>query len=222
MNICVVIPVKARSGAKMRMAPVLTPAERASLTISMLEDMLLSIGQSKVHDAILVVSRDPRVLREASRFGAKTLKEEGEGGLNSAISQATALCMFKGYEAVLTILADIPLITPRDIDAIVEMACEEPVAVIAPSRREDGTNALLRRPPNVFPTKYGRNSFNVHMQIATTRGIPLRIFRSSTIALDVDTVEDLKFCEQTTGTQTYRFIVERKIDRRIWAITHPS
>ena len=215
MTICVVIPVKALTKAKMRMSLILTPVERAGLTLSMLEDMLRSIGKSKVHDTIFVVSRDQKVLREARCFGAKPLKEKGEGGLNSAIRQAKALCISRGYEAVLILLSDIPLITPRDIDTMVKMACGEPVAVIAPSRREDGTNALLQRPPNVFPTKYGKNSFNVHMQMAASKGIPLRIFRSRTLAVDIDTVEDLKFCEHATQTQTHRFIVESGINRRI-------
>jgi 2-phospho-L-lactate guanylyltransferase len=214
MNICVVIPVKPLAEAKMRMASILTATERANLTICMLKDMLFSIAQSKAHDTTLVVSRDQKVLQEAIRLGSNAIKEKG-GGLNSAISQTAEICVSKGYEAILILLADIPLITPRDVDTLVEMACEEPVTVIAPSRREDGTNALLQKPPNIFPTKYGKNSFDIHIHIATVSGIPLKIFRSPTIALDIDTVEDLKFCEQATHTNTYKFFVESGISRRI-------
>jgi 2-phospho-L-lactate guanylyltransferase len=213
MSICVVIPVKPLVEAKMRMASILTATERANLTICMLEDMLFSMAQSKVCDTIFVVSRDQKVLQEAIRFGSRTIKEKGEG-LNSAISQTMEFCVSNCYEAILILLADIPLITPRDVDTLIEMICEEPVTVMAPSRREDGTNALLQKPPNIFPTKYGKNSFNIHKQMATASGAQLKIFRSPTIALDIDTVEDLKFCEQAPHTKTYKFFMDNGINRK--------
>ena len=82
----IVLPVKSLDDTKARLSPVLGPAERAALTLAMLEDVL---------DASLavpgwetwVLSPDETVLEVAATRGAITLVED-EPPLGQAIRQA--------------------------------------------------------------------------------------------------------------------------------------
>ena len=66
-------------------------------------------------------------------------------------------------------------------------------AIIVPSRRFDGTNALVRMPVNLMKTHYDEDSYKIHMSTAKeiTRDVSLVFVKR--IMWDVDNLEDLKF-----------------------------
>jgi 2-phospho-L-lactate guanylyltransferase len=64
--------------------------------------------------------------------------------------------------------------------------------VVCPSIRYDGSNALLRKPSRLLKTSYDEDSFNAHIRTATKFGIPIKVFLSKRIMLDLDTAEDIK------------------------------
>jgi 2-phospho-L-lactate guanylyltransferase len=64
--------------------------------------------------------------------------------------------------------------------------------VVCPSIRYDGSNALLRKPSRLLKTYYDEDSFNAHIRAATKSGIPIKVFLSKRIMLDLDTTEDIK------------------------------
>lgn len=79
--------------------------------------------------------------------------------------------------------------------------------VISPSRTL-GTNALLLRPPGVIPLRFGGRSFPLHVEESLKAGIRPRIYRSPTVATDVDGVEDLLAAETLgLGTRTRDFLL---------------
>lgn len=216
MSIFVVLPLKMLSEAKTRLAQALTPRERPEFVLSMFEDVLDAVTKATAVRNVLVISRDGAVLERACHFKVKALREKAPGGINSAVKQATDWCRANGAEGVLTLPADIPLITPADVNEIASLARQEPMVVITPSKREDGTNALLRRPPNIIPTRYGPNSFSLHLQEAAAKRIPFKVCKLPRIALDIDTIEDLiEFSEEMSYTRSYRFVIDHEIRKRL-------
>ena len=65
--------------------------------------------------------------------------------------------------------------------------------IVVPSRRFDGTNALVRAPINLMKTHYDEDSYKIHMSTAkeVTREVSLVFVKR--IMWDVDNLEDLKF-----------------------------
>jgi 2-phospho-L-lactate guanylyltransferase len=55
-----------------------------------------------------------------------------------------------------------------------------------------GTNALLRRPPEVVPTRFGGRSFQGHLDAASAAGASVDVLELPGIGFDVDTVADLQ------------------------------
>ncbi len=67
------------------------------------------------------------------------------------------------------------------------------MAVIAPDRRREGTNALLLRPPGALAYHFGPDSFARHCQEARQRGLRLEVCERPGLALDIDLPEDLEY-----------------------------
>ncbi|MEM2865602.1 MAG: 2-phospho-L-lactate guanylyltransferase [Candidatus Hadarchaeales archaeon] len=200
----VVLPLKPLSRAKSTFEGVLTPPERRELVLCMLSDMLGVL--SRVRMRRVVVSPDEEVLRLASGMGAEVLREPGLE-LNLALSLAVGRAVREGAREVLILPADLPFLRVDDVEGIVGMASSEREVVIAPSYAR-GTNALFLRPPDVIPLRFGGESFPLHVRESLRAGIRPKIYRSETVATDVDGVEDLLRAETLgLGTKTREFLL---------------
>ena len=188
MNVFAIIPVKKLDEAKTRLSSLLSKNERREFCLEMLEDVLVTVKTTRCIRRTVVVSGDPAVLQVAKRFGVVPLMES-QPGLNQAVSGAINWCVQNGAKSTLILPADIPSVTPRDLNKIFSLG-KEVAMVISPSRSEDGTNALLLTPPNALPTFYGKHSFQLYIIKASKRAISYRKIKLPRIALDIDTVED--------------------------------
>lgn len=214
MTTFVIVPVKKLDDAKSRLSPVLLNNERKEFCLKMLEDVLTTVKTTRKIDQTVVVSKDLEALQMGKRFDAVPLME-GQPGLNQAVSQAISWCSQRGATSTLILPADIPLVTPTDINRILSLG-EKAAVVISPSRSGCGTNALLLTPPDVIPTFYGQNSFQRHVKEASMRGIRLRTIRPSRISLDIDTVEDLAcFAALKQETRSHRFLAKIGVLKRL-------
>jgi 2-phospho-L-lactate guanylyltransferase len=120
---------------------------------------------------------------------------------------AIARVLEKGADEVLILPGDLPLIKTQDVENILAIGASPREVVIARSKN-DGTNALFLRPPNVIDLRFGGRSFPLHMNEAIKAGIKPKIYRSETIELDVDKPEDLiKVKTLGLGTKTYDFLL---------------
>ena len=113
--VCVIVPVKGLGEAKSRLAAVLTPPQRASLVLAMLEDVLIAVRAA--HDGLLLlVTPDEEYAPAARRAGAELIADAG-GGYNAAVTQALAAATAREAGAALVLPADQPRAQPSELRA---------------------------------------------------------------------------------------------------------
>jgi 2-phospho-L-lactate/phosphoenolpyruvate guanylyltransferase len=176
----VLVPVKAFSQAKLRLASALSASNRASLARAMATRVVESAGDLPV----AVVCDDRDVANWARQLGALVIWEPGRG-LNGAVQEGVSRLGSLGVELVVVAAGDLPLAT--DLGWVTRF----PGITIVPDRRRDGTNVISVPASSGFAFSYGPGSFARHVQEARRAGIPTRIVHSSTLAWDVDVPEDL-------------------------------
>lgn len=194
-----IVPVKGLTEAKRRLANYLGPSERKRLVLAMLADVLSALHGSRMFGEVLVISPDETIAREAGRNNSSFVRQNGIG-LNSAVHQAVRLAFEREVSAVTTVLADLPLLEPRDIEELVQISRETPRVVLVPSSR-GGTNIILRAPPDVIVTSYGRWSYGKHLRSAQEKGVAAYSVSNPRISFDVDTVEDLRTLRQMDSSE---------------------
>jgi 2-phospho-L-lactate guanylyltransferase len=129
--------------------------------------------------------------------------------LNQALRQATTWVVMHGGQSTLILPADLPRLQLADLKTMVEAAHSQPAALIAPCHRLDGTNALLLRPPDLIPFTFGPGSFASHQQAVRAVGLEPVIYRSPTVAFDLDLPEDLQQLKDETITGSSQFTMFR-------------
>lgn len=192
MTLWAIVPVKPLRRGKSRLAGTLTEDERTALNQELLERTLKILSAVKELDQVLVVSRDPQALTVARNHGAKTVQEDGQPHLNTALTRATVMAQVHSTRGVLVLPADLPLLTPDDVRALIDRAAKPPVVVIAPDRHGKGTNALLMVPAGQIDYDFGEGSFQRHCARAKKSGARLEIVELPSLGLDLDLPEDLE------------------------------
>jgi 2-phospho-L-lactate/phosphoenolpyruvate guanylyltransferase len=201
MTLWAIVPVKPLRSGKSRLAGALSADERAELNRTLLQHTLKTLSNLKEVEHVLVVSRDPQALTIARAHGARTVREDGQPHLNTALKRATIVAKVHATRGVLVLPADLPLITQEDVLTLIQRAADPPVVVIAPDRHERGTNALLIAPAGLIEYDFGENSFQRHCQRVKEAGARLEIVNLPTIALDLDLPEDLELVRRLELTK---------------------
>ncbi len=175
-----VVPVKAFTSAKVRLAGALDPFERAELARRMAEVVLAAAPPLPV----IVVCDDDEVRAWAQGAGARVVWCPGRG-LNGAVADGVAALRSDGVSMAVVAHADLPL--ARRLDWVAEF----PGVTLVPDRRLDGTNVLAVPTEAGFRFSYGAGSFARHRAEARARGLSARIVRDDRLAWDVDLPADL-------------------------------
>jgi 2-phospho-L-lactate guanylyltransferase len=192
MTLWAIVPVKPLRRGKSRLAGTLSEDERTELNRSLLQNTLKTFSDLREVEEVLVISRDPQALAIARQHGARTVREDGQPELNTALKRATVIAQVYATRGVLILPADLPLVTREDVLTLIERAGEPPTVVIAPDRHGTGTNALLISPAGLIEYDFGENSFQRHCQRAYEAGARLEIVNLPTLGLDLDLPEDLE------------------------------
>jgi 2-phospho-L-lactate guanylyltransferase len=196
VSVFAVVPVKDLWGTKSRLKPILNPGARAGLTIYMMGRVVAAIRDAGVVN-VCVVSPDPIVLDEVLKRGATPLLQESRG-LNPALEEGRRWAMERGGSSLLVLPADLPLLDPEDVRAVLDGIGEEDSMVIAPDGTRSGTNALMLRPADALPFSFGPGSYEAHLQAAQERGLAVRVCERPHLAFDLDTAEDLARLDEET------------------------
>jgi 2-phospho-L-lactate/phosphoenolpyruvate guanylyltransferase len=178
------VPVKALSEAKGRLAPTVGPLQRRLLAIAMFEDVIAALQATRGLEAPVVVSPDREVWRRADAMGCRVVEEApGGGDLNRSLTAAAGQA--GNGSGLLVVAADLPLASAAGLERVLA-AAEAPVAVV-PSHDGGGTNVLAWRDPASFAPSFGPDSAARHLAVPGA----VRVDEPG-LALDVDTAADLE------------------------------
>ncbi len=213
-----IIPVKDFTRAKERLSPLLSRPERTELALAMYEDVLEAVTNAQGLDRVVVISNDRIALQLAKQRGAASFEEADQRGQSRSVKAATEYCIQMGATKILSLPLDIPLVNSTDIDSILNASNQSPYVVMVPSRNGDGTNALLRDPPDIMKCNFGIGSFKAHLGTLLQKHIPHQVLQIANIALDIDTVDDLAILvSQICRTRAQRLLLTMGIDEKIHA-----
>ena len=195
MKIVALLPVKGFRNAKQRLTPILNAAARELLAETMFREVLSEVRETRALANTFVVTSDERVASIATDAGAEVIRERSEGGETAAVDFARQQLKRDGYEAVLILPGDMPLLRAVDVEQVIAHLPAEaapPYALLVPSHDRKGTNALLLAPPDVIPLRFGYDSFTYHLSQVSARVLPIRFLENDGIALDIDEPKDLE------------------------------
>lgn len=193
-SIFVLIPIKDTASAKQRLSSLLDQTSRTKLAQAMLWDVLTTLHRwrpAEHHARVAIVTNDTYATHVAREYSFEIIPDPDNPGETAAIEMATKVCLERGAASTLVMPADIPLIEPWELDEILSHAPEEG-SLLVPADDRRGTNAAFRRPANLFPLRFGNDSFMPHHAAAQATGKPCVILNLPGIAVDVDNPEDLR------------------------------
>ena len=207
----ILVPVKNSSSAKQRLASVLDQASRTALAQAMLYDVLTTLHTWKDRPPVAVVTSDPYAVELAADYRFEVIPDPDNPGETGAIEMATRICVERGVESTLVIPADIPLIEAWELQEILKHAPAEG-SVLVPADDGRGTNAAFRRPANLFPLRFGNDSFRPHHAAAQATGKPCVVLNFAGIGVDVDNPEDLQRLVLLPGETRAQRLARRYVD----------
>jgi 2-phospho-L-lactate/phosphoenolpyruvate guanylyltransferase len=191
MRTAAVLPIKSFAQAKQRLRHDLAAHDRRALVEAMFADALVALGRVQALERIVVVSGDRVAQRIAGGYGASVV-EDDERGHNNAAARGVATLVEDGIERALLVPGDCPMLSANDLNALLSHPAGDRSALIVPDRHGTGTNALLLTPPDVLAPSFGPDSCRRHQADASAAGVPAEVVELDSLALDVDTPEDLE------------------------------
>lgn len=203
MSLWAVVPIKPLRRGKSRLSKILSEKERYQLNHYLFIHTLEVLKEVHAISDILVVSRDSNILTESREMGIRTVTENGTPELNHALRRASFFSKVFSTEGVLIVPADLPLLTPKDVEEFLSHRTTSPMSVIAPDRRRQGTNMLLVDPADLLTFSFGQDSFHRHCELAKSSGADVIIVENDHIALDLDLPEDYEMLKSKVAVPMY-------------------
>ncbi len=190
MRATAIIPVKRFAAAKQRLDDALEPQAREALAAAMLGDVLAAVERTPSLERVIVVSDEPGMRGVARAYGAELLGDPPGADHSRAAARGVEQALAREAGAVALLPGDCPLLDPDELDAALARVAPKRVGVV-PDRHGTGTNALLLTPPDAIEPAFGEDSRARHERLARTAGQKVAIERLDSLALDVDTPDDL-------------------------------
>ena len=178
------VPVKAFSQAKRRLAPVLGLAQRRELVMA----MAMTVLEAASPLPVAVLCDDEEVAAWASDVGAAVVWSRTPG-LSAAVEDGVAQLAAKGSQQVMIVHADLP--HAREIASLAGWSG----VTLVPDRHVHGTNAICIPASSGFKFSFGACSFLAHVAEAARQSMPLRIVRDRLLGWDIDLPADLEGLE---------------------------
>jgi 2-phospho-L-lactate guanylyltransferase len=183
-----ILPVKSFGAAKQRLGSLLGAGSRHALAQAMFQDVLSALRKVEAIEVVVVVASEPSV-EFAAEEHVVLLEDETREGQSPAAAAGIRWAVASGFERVLLVPGDTPLLSAAELEALLANAPEE--VVIVPDRHGTGTNGLLLRPPTAIAPSFGPDSLQRHVAAAEAAGVAHRVEPLPSLVFDVDTSEDL-------------------------------
>ena len=211
-----VVPVRDGVSGKSRLATALDPAARRRLVATLARHVVGVLVASDAVDRVVVVTAD-------APFAAETLAGLDVGvvvqpadrpGLDAALDVGREHAAALGARRVLVAHADLPLLSPADVAALLAADAFAPEVggpgrdrrsgaptsprttdltqpvVVAPDRHGTGTNLLLVPATTAFTFRFGPGSCAAHVAEAGRAGLPVAVVHRPGTEVDLDTLDD--------------------------------
>jgi 2-phospho-L-lactate/phosphoenolpyruvate guanylyltransferase len=191
-----ILPIKSFDEAKQRLRAELDPTPRRALVEAMFSDVLIALRRATLVDQVLVVSADNVAQQIAGGYDAMVVEDE-DLGHNQAAARGAARALELGVDRVLMVPGDCPLISPTELDELLGRPVPSPSLLVVPDRHGTGTTALVLTPPDALQPTFGPGSHDRHREHAITAGVHVETVEVPSLALDIDTPEDLAAVEAT-------------------------
>lgn len=190
-KVAAILPAKQFEKAKQRLAPAVQLGNRRALIESMFSDALLALRRVPSIDHVFVVTSDPVASQIAAGHDAIVIEDTASSHSEAAqLGIERALAM--GATRALLVPGDCPLLDPVELEQLIVRPAPERSVLIVPDRHGEGTNALLLTPPAVMPPSFGEGSRQRHADLAVAQGAVPEVVELPSLALDIDTPEDLE------------------------------
>ena len=169
---------------------LLTAEQREALARVMYEEVLEKLDRGAGHRSRGGGDQRSNPLpRTRARAGVMVFEEQDQHSHSHSADRAARRAMELGAGTVLLLPIDVPLVTTAEIESLAGAA--RPGVIIVPSADGTGTNALVRTPPDVIESRFGKDSFRAHLEQARAKGVAADVMRPPGIVFDVDTPEDV-------------------------------
>jgi 2-phospho-L-lactate guanylyltransferase len=192
MRTLAIVPIKSFEVAKQRLSESLASGGRRSLVQAMFSDVLGALRRVDGVEEIAVVTADVSAGSVASGDRVVVLEDDLGAGQSEATQIGIRYAIDRGFERVLLVPGDTPLVQPPEIDDLLAR-CERDgigVAIVA-DRHGTGTNGLLIAPPGAFDPSFGPGSLERHLEQARAKDLVHRVEALPSLEHDVDTPGDL-------------------------------
>jgi 2-phospho-L-lactate guanylyltransferase len=200
MRTAAILPVKSFPRAKQRLGAGVGEDMRVELARAMVGDVLVAVHQCAAIERVIVVTNEPSVRAAAHYKQAIVVEDALEQGQSEAVAQGLERAAAEGFQRALCIPGDCPALDAGEIDALLHYPATPPVLVI-PDRHGTGTNGLLLTPPGVIEPSFGADSCERHLALALAAGVASEVARVASLALDIDTSEDLDALRERLRTE---------------------
>jgi 2-phospho-L-lactate guanylyltransferase len=185
-----ILPVKRFATAKVRLGDELSGGTRRALTEAMVTDVLMALRRTDAVHEVLLVTSEPAAEAIGRGYGANVVHDTAEAGQSAAAQIGIAHAIEAGATRVLLVPGDCPALDPAELAALLERPLERGLTIV-PDRHGSGTNALVLTPPDVIEPAFGPGSRERHEAAAAAAAVPYSVEDVPTLALDVDTADDL-------------------------------
>src|SRR5918995_3072937 len=197
MRATAIIPVKRFGDAKQRLLTTLDRPQRAALVKAMLTDVLGAVTDAGGVERVILVTAEGRAQRIALAHARRVstpvevFQDPADRGHSEAATLGIIRAKALGTGCIALLPGDCPMLDAGELDAALDRMHPGRVAVV-PDRHGSGTNALLMSPPDAMGPAFGEGSRERHAERARSAGYELAIEELASLALDLDTPDDLE------------------------------
>ena len=207
------MPIKAFKDAKLRLADVLSPGQRAHLSYLMLDDILTTLSTSGDVEGVTLVSSDISVATLARQYQVDFFSTLIDGGYSHDALEAITSRQEENVDIMAIIPSDVPYLSHADLSHL-NLGHEEGMT-LCPAIMDGGTNALIFSPPLRVPLMFGVDSLRKYQSEAQRCDVPVKIEQIPGLQLDIDRPADLRWLrEQPSGGQAWSYIRDIEISEQ--------
>jgi len=187
-----IVPIKAFTSAKTRLAGLLDEDQRAALARVSAHRVLKAAEACGAIGLRLAVVEDEATAEFARMYFFEPLLRPELWGQSAAVDAGFDEARARGATAVMTVSADVPLTRPLDLLQLSERAG----LTLVTDREGTGTNALHLAPPRPFRLHFGPGSLDQHRREAAAEGIEVHLLDNARLRLDLDSPADVDALEK--------------------------